>query len=258
MILWVCLILSACATDWKGAGYESEQQYELAAARKLSPYGAKLFFSYGIKTPKEYDVAVEEMKKSNYPVGNVLSDTLAEYLENKQKGSQEGLTPFEYRLKLIKIEEEAEALKASQISELERKIFEKKWAENQKQCELGNYTVFSKKLPGISYFALNNNYLKNYDGLKISQNTILPKTVKIIQTSMGIDLIRELTADPNSFASKISVEIVLQENGEINTTTNTEKIDLAELMKRKTYLDILRSPPKYDFQKKFQTYVMCN
>jgi hypothetical protein len=79
------LTLSGCAVDWAAKGFEAEEQYKLADARALSPYGAKLFFGYGLTTIPLYDVAMNEMISSKYADKKELIHELLEKLEKFKK-----------------------------------------------------------------------------------------------------------------------------------------------------------------------------
>jgi len=134
---FLCLgALIACAPMYQVKGFTSEEQYNLAVAKNLTPYHAKLLNDYNIVTSQQYDAAIVEMNSSGYSSNNSL-DELVAYLGDKTSGNAEGISAVAFQKKrLAKIAKDAEEKSAQAKAMLKKATY--------KTCE--QFTLaFSKK-----------------------------------------------------------------------------------------------------------------
>jgi hypothetical protein len=251
-ILTLCL--SGCAVDWKAQGFEAEEQYKLADARALSPYGAKLFFEYGLTTVPLYDAAMNEMITSNY-ADKKDSDLLAAYLKDKATGAKDKLSALEVKKIRDEAKIAAENLIKKQKAEVAAKILNKKWASSKEQCKSGTYITFKNQVPGM-FFIING--VDSGDKNATIEFDFIPPNKAILKRKFYANkMVGKLAGNPQAITADMSSNIELRDDNVLSVSTQYKQIDMDNLLARKTYVDILRSPPRYVNKSESGTYSTC-
>lgn len=251
-ILTLCL--SGCAVDWKAQGFEAEEQYKLADARALSPYGAKLFFEYGLTTIPLYDAAMNEMISSKY-ADKKDADLLVAYLKDKTDGVKDKLSAVEVKKIRDEAKVAAENLIKKQKAEVAAKILNKKWASSKELCKSGTYITFKTQVPGM--FFIINGIDSNDKNATIEFDFIPPNKAILKRKFYANKMVGKLAGDPKAVTSDMSSDIELRDDNILNVSTQYTQIDMDNLLARKTYIDILRSPPRYVNKSESSAYSFC-
>ena len=153
----------------------------------------------------------------------------------------------------------ADAEKAKKQAEFESRILaiSKNWSWSAADCKKGNYIAFSKnESPGMLFY-INGKSSPYTVKTDFEFTSIDDNTLKLVRKFYANEMIAGLTGDPDSITALMESRIETKSNNQILVTTTSKEIDLTALMQRKTYLDILRSPPKYTTKQENNTYTLC-
>lgn len=251
-ILTFCL--SGCAVDWAAQGFEAEDQYKLADARALSPYGAKLFFGYGLTTIPLYDAAMNEMISSKY-ADKKDSDLLAAYLKDKTEGGKDKLSALEVKKIRDEAKVAAENLIKKQKAEVASKILNKKWASSKEMCKSGTHIIFKTQAPGM--FFIINGTDSNDKNATFEFDFMPPNKATLKRKFYANELIGKLAGDPRAISADMNSTLELRDDNTLSVSTQYKQIDMNNLLARKTYIDILRSPPRYVNKSESGIYSIC-